>query len=126
MKNSLIVFFGSGLGGVARNLLNSFVTSVAGNGFPWGILVINVTGSTAIGLVGGWFSFRGDASADVRLFLTTGILGGYTTFSAFSLDTAVLYERGQPGLAATYLAASVLLSILGLFTGLWVVRLASG
>jgi CrcB protein len=61
----------------------------------------------------------------VRLFLTTGILGGYTTFSAFSLDTALLYEHGQPGPAATYVAASVLLSILVLFAGLWIMRLAS-
>ena len=126
MKQSLIVFLGSGLGGVARYLLNNFVTALAGSSFPWGILAINVTGSTAIGLVAGWFAFRGDSPADVRLFLTTGILGGYTTFSAFSLDTALLYERGQSGLAALYVAASVALSILGLFAGLWSVRLASG
>jgi CrcB protein len=83
-------------------------------------------GSTAIGLVAGWFAFRGDAAADMRLFLTTGILGGFTTFSAFSLDAALLYERGQPGLAAVYVAASVSLSILGLFAGLWTIRLLSG
>jgi CrcB protein len=126
MKHSLIVFLGSGLGGVARHLLNSFLIGVAGSGFPWGILTINITGSTALGLVAGWFAFRGEAPADLRLFLTTGILGGYTTFSAFSLDSALLYERGQPGMAATYVAASVLLSILGLFAGLWAMRLASG
>jgi fluoride exporter len=67
MKHSLIVFLGSGLGGVARHVLNHFVTSIAGSGFPWGILMINVTGSTAIGLVGGWFAYGGHASADVRL-----------------------------------------------------------
>jgi fluoride exporter len=124
MKHSLIVFLGSGLGGVASYLLNNFVTAF-GSVFPWGILAINVTGSTAIGLVAGWFAYRGYASADARLFLTTGILGGYTTFSAFSMDTALLYERGQPGLAATYVAASVALSVLGLFAGLWTMRLAS-
>ena len=125
MKHSLIVFIGSGLGGVARHLLNKFVIGIAGSVFPWGILAINITGSTALGLVAGWFAFRGDAPTDLRLFLTTGVLGGYTTFSAFSLDTAVLYQRGQPGLAGAYVAASVLLSILGLFAGLWAVRLAS-
>jgi fluoride exporter len=80
---------------VARHLLNGFVTALAGGGFPWGILAINVAGSMAIGLVG--VAYYDGASTDVRLFLTTGIPGGYTTFSAFSLDTALLYERGQPG-----------------------------
>ena len=126
MKHSLIVFLRSGLGGVARHLLNNFVTGFAGSGFPWGILAINVIGSTAIGVVAGWFAFYSEAPADLRLFLTTGILGGFTTFSAFSLDTALLYEGGQAGLATVYVAASVLLSILGLFAGLWTLRLASG
>ena len=122
MKQSFLVFIGSGAGGVARLLLNNLITGFAGGGFPWGILTVNVLGSTAIGLVAGWFAYRGDAAADTRLFLTTGILGGFTTFSAFSLDTALLYERGQPGLAALYVAASVLLSLLGLFAGLWAIR----
>jgi fluoride exporter len=125
MKHSLIVFLGSGLGGVARHLLNNFVTAFPGSAFPWGILAVNVTGSTAMGLVAGWFANSGYASGDVRLFLTTGILGGFTTFSAFSMDTAILYEHKQPGLAAAYVAASVVLSILGLFAGLWATRLAS-
>jgi CrcB protein len=89
------VFLGSGLGSAARHLLNNFVTAFAGIAFPWGILAINVTGSTAIVLVAGWFAYREHASADVLLFLTTGILGGYTTFSAFSMDPALRYERGQ-------------------------------
>jgi fluoride exporter len=125
MRHSLIVFLGSGLGGVARLLFNNLVTSFIGGSLPWGILAINVLGSTAMGVVAGWFAFRGHAAADLRLFLTTGILGGFTTFSSFSLDAALLYERGRPGFAATYVAASVLLSILGLFAGLWSVRLAS-
>jgi CrcB protein len=125
MKHSFLVFLGSGLGGVGRLLLNNLVTGLAGNDFPWGILTINVLGSTAIGLVAGWFAYFGNAAADLRLFLTTGILGGFTTFSAFSLDAAVLCERGQPGLAAVYVAASVSLSILGLFAGLWAIRLGA-
>ena len=66
-----------------------------------GILAINVIGSCAMGLVAGWFALRGQAPQELRLFLTTGILGGFTTFSAFSLDGALLYDRGQPWLAAT-------------------------
>jgi fluoride exporter len=75
-----------------------------------------------MGLLAGYFAFKGDASQSWRLFLTTGILGGYTTFSAFSLDAALLYERGELGLAALYVGLSVALSIGGLFAGLALVR----
>ena len=81
-----------------------------------------MTGSLVMGLLAGYFAFKGDASQSWRLFLTTGILGGYTTFSAFSLDAALLYERGELGLAALYVVASVALSIGGLFAGLALVR----
>lgn len=122
MRSALIVFIGSGIGGVARHLFNGFVGTVLGTAFPWGILSINVIGSTLIGVVVGLFAFRSDTPAEVRLFLTTGILGGFTTFSAFSLDTALLYERGEPGTAALYVVASVFLSLAGIALGLWVVR----
>jgi fluoride exporter len=75
-----------------------------------------------MGLVAGYFAFRGDASQSWRLFLMTGILGGYTTFSAYSLDAAVLYERGAIGLALFYVVGSVVFSILGLFAGLALMR----
>jgi fluoride exporter len=113
---------GSGIGGVARHLLNGWIARVVGTEFPLGILLINVIGSSAMGLVAGWFAFKGHAAQEVRLFLTTGILGGFTTFSAFSLDAALLYERGQPWLAVTYVLASVTLSIAGLFGGMWAIR----
>ncbi len=93
-----------------------------GSEFPLGILLVNVIGSSAMGLVAGWFAFKGHASQEARLFLSTGILGGFTTFSAFSLDVALLYERGQPWLAVTYVLASVILSIAGLFLGMWTMR----
>jgi fluoride exporter len=125
MKNALIVFVGSGLGGVTRHLLNSFITGLAGPGFPWGILIINITGSLALGLLAELFALRTQAPPELRLFLTTGIIAGYTTFSTFSLDTALLYERGQAGLAVVYVAASVVVSIAALFVGLWIVRWAS-
>jgi fluoride exporter len=75
-----------------------------------------------MGLLVGYFAFGGNVPQHWRLFLTTGILGGYTTFSAFSLDTALLYERGEFWLAALYVIASVALSIGGLFAGLALVR----
>ncbi len=99
-----------------------FIGSIFGTAFPWGILSINVIGSTLIGVVVGVFAFRANAPSDLRLFLTTGILGGFTTFSAFSLDTALLYERGDPYTAALYVAMSVALSLIGLAIGLWTIR----
>ena len=125
MNASLIVFLGGGLGGVLRHLINTWISRMMGPEFPAGILAINVVGSSAMGLLVGWFAFQGQAPQELRLFLTTGILGGFTTFSAFSLDAALLYERGQPWLAAAYVAASVLLSIGGLFAALWGMRIWS-
>jgi CrcB protein len=122
MLSTLVVFVGAGVGGAARHLFNAWVTHLIGTKFPVGILAINVIGSFAMGLVAGWFAFYGEAPQEVRLFLTTGILGGFTTFSAFSLDTALLYERGEPGLAMLYVVLSVALSIGGLFFGLFVTR----
>jgi fluoride exporter len=122
MLASFIVFIGSGIGGVARHLFNGWLMKAVGTEFPLGILAINVIGSSAMGLVAGWFAFKGHASQEVRLLLTTGVLGGFTTFSAFSLDAALLYERGQPWLAAIYVLASVILSIAGLFAGMWTMR----
>jgi CrcB protein len=75
-----------------------------------------------MGLVAGYLAFKGDAAQSWRLFLMTGILGDYTTFSAYSLDAALLYERGEIGLALFYVLGSVVFSILGLFAGLALVR----
>jgi CrcB protein len=95
---------------------------VLGTAFPYGTLTVNVVGSLAMGLLAAYFAFKGDATQHWRLFFTTGILGGFTTFSAFSLDAVLLYERGETGLAALYVLASVALSIAGLFAGLALVR----
>ena len=118
----LIVFFGGGLGAMLRHGVNLAASRLMGAGFPYATLFENVTGSLVMGLLAAYFAFKGDASQHWRLFLTTGILGGYTTFSAFSLDAALLYERGALGLAAVYVLASVVLSIGGLFAGLAIVR----
>ncbi len=118
----LLVFFGGGLGATLRHLINVTCARCIGTAFPWGTFIINITGSTVMGLIAGYLAFKGEASQPWRLFLMTGILGGYTTFSAFSLDSAVLYERGALGLAASYVLGSVVLSIAGLFAGLAIVR----
>jgi CrcB protein len=118
----LIVFLGGGLGAALRHAINLATARAFGPAFPYSTLTINITGSLVMGLIAGYFAFKGDAAQNWRLFLTTGILGGYTTFSAFSLDAALLYERGELGLAALYIGASVVVSILGLFAGLALAR----
>src|SRR5213078_1875452 len=118
----LIVFLGGGLGAALRHGVNLASARLLGTAFPYATLFENVTGSFVMGLVAAYFAFKGDATQHWRLFLTTGILGGYTTFSAFSLDTALLYERGEIGLALFYVLGSVLFSIAGLFAGLALVR----
>jgi fluoride exporter len=120
--NYLLVFVGGGLGASLRHTINVACARCIGTAFPWGTFIINITGSTVMGLIAGYLAFRGEASQPWRLFLMTGILGGYTTFSAFSLDAALLYERGALGLAAAYVLGSVVLSIGGLFASLALVR----
>ena len=129
MKELFLVFFGGGLGAGARFLTNVQVMRWAAErfsawpAFPFGVMLINITGSLAMGLVTGYFVSRtGGLAQDVRLFLATGILGGYTTFSAFSLDTVNLIERGDLGPAMLYVGGSVVLSVLGLFLGLYFMR----
>jgi fluoride exporter len=120
----LIVFLGGGLGAALRHGVNLLSARVLGVAFPYATAFENVTGSLAMGLIAGYFAFRGGggASQHWQLFLTTGILGGYTTFSAFSLDAVLLYERGAMGFAALYVLGSVVLSIAGLVAGLALAR----
>lgn len=120
--NYLIVFIGAGIGGALRHGVNGAAARLLGTGFPWGTLAVNIAGSLSMGLLAGYFAFRGEAAQVWRLFFTTGILGGFTTFSAFSLDTALLYERGEMVPLAAYVAGSVLLSILAVFLGLAIMR----
>lgn len=118
----LIVFLGGGFGAALRHAINVASVRAFGMGFPAGTMFINVTGSFLMGVIAGYFALRGDLSQHWRLFLTTGILGGYTTFSAFSLDAILLWERGEAGLAVLYVAGSVVFSLLGLVAGFWIVR----
>lgn len=118
----LIVFVGGGLGAALRHGVNLSAARLLGAGFPYGTLTVNVVGSLVMGMLAAWFALKGDAAQPWRLFLATGVLGGFTTFSAFSLDVAVLYERGATGLAILYVLISVALSLAGLFAGLAIVR----
>jgi fluoride exporter len=120
--NYVLVFIGGGLGSTLRYIVNIVCPRFLGTDFPYHTFIINITGSTVMGLIAGYLAFRGDAAQSWRLFLMTGILGGYTTFSAYSLDAALLYERGEIGLALFYVIGSVVFSIAGLFAGLALVR----
>jgi CrcB protein len=118
----LIVFLGGGIGAALRHGVNLAAARTLGTAFPFGTLTVNIVGSLVMGLLAAYFAFKGDASQHWRLFLTTGILGGFTTFSAFSLDVALLYERGQVAMAALYVGVSVCVSIAALFAGFALVR----
>jgi fluoride exporter len=120
----VVVFLGAGIGGTVRHAMNIWVARLAGTHFPMHTLVINITGSLVMGLVTAWFALKGGATGHLRLFLATGILGGYTTFSAFSLDAVLLWERQDYLLAALYVGGSVVGSLIGLVVGLWLVRTA--
>jgi CrcB protein len=119
----LIVFVGGGIGAALRHGVNLVSARLFGTAFPWHTLIENVTGSMVMGMLAAYFAFKGgEASQHWRLFLTTGILGGYTTFSAFSLDAMLLYQRGEVVQAALYVAGSVVLAIAGLAAGLALAR----
>jgi len=120
----LIVFVGAGLGGALRHGVNVCAAWLFGYGFPFGTFIVNIAGSFLMGLLVGYFAFRPGIGQHMRLFLTTGILGGFTTFSAFSLDAALLVERHAYGLAAGYMVGSVAASVSALFFGLAIFRTA--
>ena len=122
MYNLVLVAIGGAIGSSLRHLVNMAAMRLVGANFPWGTLAINVAGSFAMGIFIEMLGRRFNASNELRLFVATGILGGFTTFSAFSLDFAVLWERGAAGQAIAYALASVVISLLALFAGLWFVR----
>jgi CrcB protein len=113
----LIVFLGAGIGGALRHGVNLLAARLFGTGFPFGTLIVNVTGSFVMGLIIAWLALRGQSSQAIRLLLTTGVLGGYTTFSTFSLDTMLLVGRGQAAWAAAYVIVSVVASIGAVYVG---------
>lgn len=122
MGHFFLVALGGAIGAGARHLAGGAALRLVGSGFPAGTLFVNVAGSLAMGLLVGYFAFRGEGGQAMRLFLATGVLGGFTTFSAFSLDTVLMLERGEAGPALIYVAASLAGSIAGLMLGMAVVR----
>lgn len=124
MMGYVVVFLGAGVGGMMRHAMNIWIARLAGTHFPMHTLVINVTGSLVMGMVTAWFAMKGGSTGHLRLFLATGILGGYTTFSAFSLDAVLLWERHDYLLATYYVGGSVVGSLIGLVAGLWIMRTA--
>ena len=121
----LVVFAGAGIGGALRRGVNLASERLFGLGFPYGTLIVNILGSLLMGLLAGYFAARVGIPQHVRLFLTTGVLGGFTTFSAFSLDAALLIERHAYWSATVYVLGSVILSLAALFAGLSLFRIGA-
>ena len=117
MNQIFLVAIGGAIGASARHLANLSVGRLFGSAFPYGTLLVKIIGSLAMGLLMGWLLSR-NGSENIRLFVATGVLGGFTTFSAFSLDVVSLYQRGEPTSAFIYVLASVVISIFALAAGL--------
>ena len=128
MTRLLIVAAGGALGAAARYGVGVWTQRLfSAAQWPWATLTVNVVGGLLMGLLAGWLAFRGGAHGEsLRLFAAVGVLGGFTTFSAFSLEAALMIERRQLAMAGGYVAASVVLSIAALFIGLMVARRAFG
>ena len=122
----LLVAAGGAIGASLRYLSGIGLTRLLGAGFPYGTMFVNVAGSFAMGVLIAWLARRSAGDTDLRLLVATGLLGGFTTFSAFSLDAVTLYERGALMTAAFYVLASVLVSIAALVGGLALVRGLAG
>lgn len=121
MRLLILVFIGGGIGSALRYCISLGMLRLGLAGFPFATLAVNVIGGLAIGFAAGWLALRGGTEA-WRLFLTTGVLGGFTTFSAFSLETIQLFEEGRLAAAMTYVGLSVALSLMAVAGGLAVVR----
>ncbi len=121
---SLYVAAGGGAGAVLRYQVGRLVTHLTGPAaiFPWPTLTVNVVGSLLMGLLAGWLARHGQGGEQWRLLLGVGVLGGFTTFSSFSLELMLLIERGQAGLAVAYAAASLVAGLAGLWLGLVAMR----
>lgn len=120
--NLLLIFIGGGLGAVARHSLSSFVMRQTGSGFPYGTLAVNLIGAFLIGLIIEFSAVKLSIPKEMKLLLVTGILGGFTTFSAFSLDMIVLMQRGAILSCVLYIAASVIGGLLAVYAGMSLIR----
>jgi CrcB protein len=124
MKATILaaVAAGGAVGSVARFLVASLLQGPAWTGFPYGIFSVNVSGGFIMGVLTEALALKFQVSPETRAFLTTGVMGGYTTFSTFSLESALLIERNAYVSAGLYIAGSAVLSVVALFCGLWLVR----
>lgn len=122
MNHVLLVAVGGAFGSVARYLTGLATLRLFGPGYPWGTLTVNIVGGLAIGIFAELIARRFDGSQELRLFAITGILGGFTTFSAFSLEVTTMAERGDYLSAVGYVLVSVLISVAAVFAGLALVR----
>lgn len=124
--NSLLVMIGGALGALARYQFGRLAGQMLGTGWPWGTLGVNILGGLVMGLLAGWLARHGTPSSEqLRLLIGVGVLGGFTTFSAFSLETALMIERGEISHAALYALLSVSLSVGALFGGLFTMRVVA-
>lgn len=124
MNHLFLVMLGGAIGAGARHLTGRAALALWGPGFPWGTLIVNLLGGMLMGLLAGWLAARAVGDEALRYLLGVGVLGGYTTFSAFSLETATMLQRGDYAVALLYILASVAGSILTLFAGLQIARVA--
>lgn len=125
MQNLLLVMLGGAAGAGLRYGVGRIALVQLGPGFPWGTLFVNLSGGFAMGLLAGLLARHGVTGGTLGLLLGLGVLGGFTTFSAFSLETANMIQRGEVGLAGAYAAASLAGSVALLFAGLWIARAAA-
>jgi len=125
MVNILLVMAGGAIGSALRYQLGRLCTRAFGMGWPWGTLAANVIGGLVMGLFVGWLAARAQGGEQLRLFWAVGVLGGFTTFSSFSLETWLMIERGELLSAMTYVAASVIVAIAALAAGLMIMRMGA-
>jgi len=122
MTMFLYAAIGGAIGAAARYGVNVTAPKLLGHGFPWATMIVNVAGSFVMGLLIAIMALAWNTSQEMRVFLATGVLGGFTTFSAFSLDFVALYERKEYGLAFGYAGSSVVMSLIAVFAGLYLAR----
>jgi CrcB protein len=118
----LLVALGGGMGACLRYLVGRWSLVTFGPALPLGTWIVNISGGLAMGLLIGWLARMSDGGEDLRLLLGVGVLGGFTTFSAFSLELVTMVNRGEVGLAAAYAVSSVAGATLAVFAGLWLAR----